>query len=348
MTCVSLVPSLGGYFVAVYSLLEIWQGIWQKNEHLDKKSLLLRSLVRFAKAVCALCYWYGWKTDKSTGIAHNFSFSEFDKVSRKALASVKAKPYPEGTANVAVVIPCLCVNERDTSNIRRALACIRQQTLKPRYTFLVDDGSPVPITEQLTEGERKGVTFLRLDANCGPSTARNTGLRAARATDVDFVCFTDADCRPVASWVENIVTHFEQNPVDDIIGGLTTSIHHKSFVETFHDCFGTLNGPQLPDQTLLYGPTCNLAVRLRTVFVEFDPRFNEASFEDVEFCVKARQAGAVLRLAPNVIVQHNYDLTLLGMAKQYARYGRGFNKMSQIHPSFSSWHSNAKLTPIPF
>lgn len=308
----------------------------------------LRMMVRLTKAICTFSFYYGWKRSKDLRLRVDKLASGSEDISRRALASVKTKKDYKGASKIAVVLPCLCTTARDLNNLRRVLSCIRKQTLNPCYTFLVDDGSPTPAAEQLTEAEREGIILLRHDVNCGPATARNTGLRAARETDVEYVCFTDVDCLPKESWVESIVEHFERNSKDDIISGFTASIRQTSIVETFHDCFGTLNGPRLPDQTLLYGPTCNLAVRLKTVFVEFDPRFPEAAFEDVDFCVQARNAGAMVRLAPSVIVQHDYDASLVGVARQFARYGRGYGRMNQIHPSFPSMHLKSRLTPIPF
>lgn len=349
MTWFGRVSFLSRSFFNSSSFRQLWHEIWQRNERLEKRAFHLRVLVRLTKAVCTFSFWYGWKTSKDLNSQAAVLAAKFDDVSRRALASVKTKRAPpNGASKIALALPCLCTTERDLNNLRRVLSCIRRQTLKPCYTFLVDDGSPTPIAKTLTECEREGITLLRLDTNCGPATARNTGLRAARRSDVKYVCFTDADCLPSESWVKSIVEHFERNLGDDIVSGFTTSIRQTSFVETFHDCFGTLNGPRLPDQTLLYGPTCNLAVRLKTVLVEFNPRFQEAAFEDVEFCLQARNAGAVLRLVPNMIVRHDYDITLLGAARQFARYGRGFSAMNQIHPSFPSLHLKSRLTPVPF
>lgn len=81
----------------------------------------------------------------------------------------------------------------------------------------------------------------------------------------------------------------------------------------YHDVFGTLNGRSLPDRSLLYGCTCNLSIDTTIVNIMFDESFPLASFEDVEFCVRARKHGLHLKYEPKAIVQHFYEASLIGL-----------------------------------
>lgn len=327
----------------VQKLMTAWNEVWQQNDALQKKPYLRQAQVRLAKAIAVVSFWFGEKqTEDLVSETTAKSRAHFEDVSRKALAAVEIKTFTQTSNNTAVAIPCLCANRHGVDTLRKALAAIRGQTLKPRYLFVVDDGSPIPITDRLTPAEQEAITFIRHESNCSPAVARNTGLRAARSKDVEFLCFTDTDCRPSASWLESILKHFRLHPEDDIISGVTTSIDHSTIVEVFHDCFGTLNGPTLPDETLLYGPTCNLGIRLSTITFEFDSSFPEASYEDVDFCIRARDLGALLHLVPEAVVHHDYDLSLFGVWRQFAKYGRGYTLMKRIHPTFSSLCLNAK------
>jgi len=98
---------------------------------------------------------------------------------------------PDGDARplVSVVIPTYGRSEY----LPRAIRSVTEQTYDNIELFVVDDGSPTPVTETLSEidrGKLRDVTFIRHDENRGANVARNTGIRAAKG---EYIAFLDDD-----------------------------------------------------------------------------------------------------------------------------------------------------------
>ncbi len=85
------------------------------------------------------------------------------------------------------------------------VACLDAQTL-PRHQFevvIVDNGST-------DDTASLGLTTLRLDANRGPGGGRNAGVAASSAP---LVVITDDDCLPTPTWLERLVSAFDEPEV---------------------------------------------------------------------------------------------------------------------------------------
>jgi glycosyltransferase involved in cell wall biosynthesis len=92
---------------------------------------------------------------------------------------------------VSVVIPTYGRNE----HLQSAVECVISQTYNNIELIVVDDGSPTPASDALTElsfDTLSSVTFIRHDENRGANVARNTGIRAATG---NYVAFLDDDDR---------------------------------------------------------------------------------------------------------------------------------------------------------
>lgn len=93
-------------------------------------------------------------------------------------------------APVTVVIPCF----RDASTIERAVISAIEQTTRPAEVIVVDDFSEDASTQlaldRLRERFHDGLRIVALDANLGPSGARNRGWEEST---MPFVAFLDAD-----------------------------------------------------------------------------------------------------------------------------------------------------------
>ena len=319
-------------------LCQLWAQIWPSCE-VKRLSRLSAAKIGVAKAVATLSYKYGaWqgkqKMSSPQPCGRRGPVQERHQI-------IEGRKRAGQDPSLAVVIPVLVRHPAHLQKLKECLRSVRLQTHSPTI-FLVDDGSQTPVSELLSVQEQDGVTVLRSDVNRGPAAARNLGLQEARAREMEYVLFTDSDCLPETGWVETMLMHFKQHPQADLLGGTTCSLR-RSYVDQFHDIFGTLNGRALPDGTLLYTPSCNMALRLQTVSLNFKTVFPEAAFEDVDFCVQAKKEGACLRFVASACVVHHYNSTLLGLAKQFARYGRSAPLMEQLHPEYSSWLSASEV-----
>jgi glycosyltransferase involved in cell wall biosynthesis len=93
------------------------------------------------------------------------------------------------TADITVIVPAY----RAGATIRRALASVAAQTLKPRAVVVVDDGSPDDTSAAAEAmGPRMAGVALRIirQENAGAGAARNRALAEATTR---YVAFLDAD-----------------------------------------------------------------------------------------------------------------------------------------------------------
>lgn len=90
-----------------------------------------------------------------------------------------------------------------------AVESVCEQTYTDIELLVVDDGSPTPVTETLTDvpfDRLSAVTFIRHNENRGANAARNSGIRAASG---EYLAFLDDDDRWEETKVQRQVEAFE-------------------------------------------------------------------------------------------------------------------------------------------
>ena len=106
------------------------------------------------------------------------------------------------TYDIAVVMATY--NRPDLLN--RCLTCLSKQTLsKKQFEVIVVADGPDEKTRSVVEAFKTnipGISFkyLATESKQGPAAARNLGWRAALA---NYIAFTDDDCLPETTWLEN-------------------------------------------------------------------------------------------------------------------------------------------------
>lgn len=111
---------------------------------------------------------------------------------------------------VSVVIPTYGRNER----LPVAIESVLEQTYDDIELFVVDDGSPTPVTATLDSVDPAAVPrmeVIRHDENQGANVARNTGIRAATG---EYVAFLDDDDRWDETKVEKQVRTFRESSAE--------------------------------------------------------------------------------------------------------------------------------------
>jgi glycosyltransferase involved in cell wall biosynthesis len=87
--------------------------------------------------------------------------------------------------------------------LRELMECLDAQTRRDFELVIVDNGST-------DETASLGLATLRLDANRGPGGGRNAGVAASRAP---LVVITDDDCLPTPTWLERLLSAFDDPDV---------------------------------------------------------------------------------------------------------------------------------------
>jgi glycosyltransferase involved in cell wall biosynthesis len=106
---------------------------------------------------------------------------------------------------ISVVMPTYDRPER----LRRAVESVREQTYRNLELIVVDDCSPTPAEQVLSDFELEGleVRHIRHSENRGANAARNNGIEAANG---EFVAFLDDDDEWVPTKLERQVAAFSE------------------------------------------------------------------------------------------------------------------------------------------
>ncbi len=242
-----------------------------------------------------------------------------------------AAPVAETFPRVSVVVP-IHNGEKDVADL---VACLRAQTYpRSRAEYIVVDNCSSDETARLLSGlaaEEKNLRLLLLSENKTRSSyaARNTGCRSASG---EIIAFTDADCRPAADWLQELVKPFA-DPRVGIVAGKVEALPGRSLLEQYAAFQNLLSQEHtLAHSYRPYGQTANLAVRrqaLREVGL-FRPRMDTGG--DADICWRIQQAGSwELSYCAQSVVRHRHRSDLLSFKQQMYRYGRSARYLSALY-----------------
>ena len=254
-----------------------------------------------------------------------------EKFRRRGL--LEAEPAEPGDAplpRVTVVVPT-----RDrASALAECLDALAGLDYPPDLldVVVVDDGSEEPLAVgqvAVTYGAR----LLVIGRNLGPAAARNRGAVEAEG---EILAFVDSDCVPGPGWLRALTPYFAWDRVG-AVAGRTVGYFTDSRLARYEEVSSPLDmGVRLlvevegPDS--FYAPTCNLLVR-RSLYLRLGGLREELRLgEDVDFCWRLRDAGAVLVYAPQGVVSHKHLDRLPALLRRRADYGSSEPVLHALHP----------------
>ena len=215
---------------------------------------------------------------------------------------------------VSVVVPA----RNAAHDLPTLLAALRRQTL-PREDFevvVVDDRS-TDATPDLVRASGFA-KLVEAPVRGGSYAARNL---AVRLVDAPVLAFTDSDCAPTPTWLEEGLAELASTGADLVAGQIEIPLVDGSPASALVDAARHLNQEKAVADG--FGATANLFVQ-RRVF-ETIGLFNEnlQSGGDTEFGHRARAAGLTLVLAANAVVVHPARGTPRQLARKAYRLGFG-------------------------
>lgn len=196
-----------------------------------------------------------------------------------------------GSPHVSVVIPALDVAEYIGNSIESVLA----QTHAPLEVIVVVDG-PADDTAEVAASFGDPVRVIRHEVTEGPATARNRGIREARA---DLIAFNDSDDLWLPEKLERQVAAFRASP------GLACSLTR---IELFWEVEvaweeDTAREAGRADGVPGYATITMLAPRStfdRVGLLDEDRWHSDA----VEWLMRVREAGLEIEMIDEVLVRH--------------------------------------------
>jgi glycosyltransferase involved in cell wall biosynthesis len=183
--------------------------------------------------------------------------------------------------------------------LERLLASLEAQTHRAFRVLLVDQNEDDRLDPILRE---RPLDVIRLRAGRGLSHARNAALGEIRA---DLVAFPDDDCIFAPDLLAQVAQRF-----DGSVDGLTG----RAIDETGHSSSSWAQRPALLTRETLWNRAISFTIFLRAPLVARVGRFDEqlglgaespwASGEEIDYLVRALDAGARIEYDPDVVVTH--------------------------------------------
>jgi glycosyltransferase involved in cell wall biosynthesis len=195
------------------------------------------------------------------------------------------------------MISCILPVYNGERFLAEALQSVLDQDFPDQEALVVDDGSTDGTTTVL-EGFGSRIRVLRQE-HAGVAAARNRGLEEARGT---YIAFQDADDLWMPGRLRAQMERFEARPELELCVGLLQNFWMDEVAEEGEGYRGTRMAGPLPGglQTLLVK---------KTVFERvgaFDARLRVA--EDVDWFLRAREAGVVEEVLPRLLARRRLHL----------------------------------------
>ena len=218
------------------------------------------------------------------------------------------------------------------------LQCLTAQTL-PRDEFeilLVDNGS-----SKFTPPDTLPPNARVLECQTpGSYAARNAALREARG---EWLAFTDADCRPTPTWLEQLQTAATNNTT--LLAGAVDVVSDAEKPNAY-EMYDMVKGiPQAWYVRRGYAATANLAVPRK--IVEALGGFDEKRFSggDADFCLRAKAHGHQIIFLPDALVRHPARNSWNAIATKARRLKDGQLRQGTIRTRLI-WYLRTPLPPV--
>ena len=218
------------------------------------------------------------------------------------------------TKTVSVVIPFFGRCDQLSS----CLAALEQQTVprEDREIIVVDNGSGLDLKE--LQARHPDVHWME-ERRPGSFAARNAAVKIATG---EIIAFTDSDCLPTPTWLENGI-HALKSGQATIVAGRVEYLAPESgelnIYEQFEEVFFLLNKQQFLVEKLNVAATANIFA-FRSVFDRIgDFDMDLMQFADGDWTKRGVRMGEVLHYSHDALVHHPRRSTPLEIARKVQR-----------------------------
>jgi glycosyltransferase involved in cell wall biosynthesis len=207
---------------------------------------------------------------------------------------------------LSVIIPVYNGGE----DLGKCLEALSRSSRLPDEIIVVDDAS-TDLSGQLAT-HYGSLVLHNLGSPLGPAKSRNRGAENAHG---DVLVFIDADVSVHSDTLALIEKYMTEYPeITGLFGSYDDSPYHRSLVSLYKNLMHHFVHQHSKHEASTFWTGIG-AIR-REVFEElggFDESFVMPSIEDIEFGVRLRKSGYLVRLFPDIQVTHLKRWNLLGL-----------------------------------
>lgn len=246
-------------------------------------------------------------------------------------------PTPERPSPRAIAV---VVNWNGGAQNVECVASLVEQGLAPGEIVFVDNGSADGSADEVAR-RFPGLAMIRNGENRGFGEGANQGAREALARGASSVFFVNNDVRLPPGTLARLNRELERSPETGIVGPRVLYMNDPTMVWcaggmlTWRENLSTLLGHRQPDgprwretREVDYVAGCALLAR-REVLEKaglFDAQFF-AYMEDVDLCMRAREAGFGVRLVGEAAAHHASSSATGGGYNPRRKYMMGVNSI---------------------
>jgi glycosyltransferase involved in cell wall biosynthesis len=242
--------------------------------------------------------------------------------------------------SVSVVIPTFRRTET-LFGVLDALAC--QSDPPPFEVVVVDDGSGDDTLPRL-EAYRANYPFRFFSqANSGPASARNRGVREAREP---IVLFLGDDTLPEPPLLSvHARTHAQKRPHPVAVLGYTTwprDLKVSPFLHHINEYglqfgYGLIRDVEAVPFNFFYTSNVSLPRELLLEVGLFDTSFPHAAWEDIEVAYRLMQRGMRMLYRPEAVARHHHDITFASFRLRQEKAGEAAAIFYRKHPELGDF-----------
>lgn len=209
---------------------------------------------------------------------------------------------------VSIIIPNY--NEREL--LFECLDSFKSCEYEPVEKIVVDNGS-TDGSKRMVQDQFPTVRLLEADESEGIGHVNNVGIRAAQG---DIICFNFNNDEVVESgWISELVSTLSSNDGVKIVGGLRVSYQDREVIDSAGatmDFIARANHLRaesrdiVKEDGLRFVDYVEVPFFTKDLLSEIGPLDERYHFyyEDVDFCLRAKQRGAQIAVNPNAISYH--------------------------------------------
>jgi GT2 family glycosyltransferase len=211
-------------------------------------------------------------------------------------------------------VSAVIVNRNRSEQLLNAIASLKRGSVQPRQLIVVDNGSSDSSIQALAT-KQPDCNLIRLEGNHGFCVPSNLGIKAALADRCSHVLMVNNDATVDAGMLEHLLKALAERPTLGIVAPL---VRNESgvvwsgggLIENWHPVHIQIatSDPGYSSRLVDWVSGCVCLVR-REVFENVPGLHNDyfAYFEDVDFCLEARDRGLLSAVVPNAQATHHVD-----------------------------------------